>query len=697
MLKIKNIILALILFSIVNITVAFSDEASKTGETLDPILEEIRWLQAESIVTITTRHEIPISKAPGIVTVITAKQIKQMGFRTLVDFLKTVPGFDITMDELGERNVIARGVGFGEKVKILIDGHSVNAPWGGSVYFTFYDLVVENIKRIEIIRGPGSALYGQNAFLGVVNVVTKDTEDLDGLQLTATGGSFDTQNYNILLGKEYGDLKISGFIDYFDTEGHSRTIERDILFPASFSKSPGSSQNKKEKTDLNIKISYKNLELKSKYMKKRREGYVGVGNALNDDTDLDHTYFFSELVYKLALSEKLNMITKGYYDQYNYDTVLSPFPNGFTRPFTGIGLVTFPNGITGHTQFKQHTIGIDNQFNYNVFDGNKLTFGFQYEWIKQRDVKFSTNFHPLFFVDPTTGAPFTSTRDFTHTLPVTRDATRQIYSFYLQDEWNITKDIDLTMGVRYDHFTRFGSTTNPRLGLVWRFMEDAHLKFLFATAYRAPSFGEMFIINNPVQVGNTHLDPEKVNTYEVDLGYNFSKHIRGNIDCFYSRIRDRIALDTSTTPDKTQNMGGARVLGVETEIKVDFGKENYVYANYTYQDVQDTDRDRLPFVPIHKANFGINIGLWKYVNANMHTFISGRRPRESGDARGSLPSYALVNLSFIGKNFLDNFEVRGSVLNLLDKDYNDPSDIGTVSSDFPQQGRSFMIELRYKY
>ncbi|MCP5006370.1 MAG: TonB-dependent receptor, partial [Planctomycetes bacterium] len=72
-------------------------------------------------------------------------------------------------------------------------------------------------------------------------------------------------------------------------------------------------------------------------------------------------------------------------------------------------------------------------------------------------------------------------------------------------------------------------------------------------------------------------------------------------------------------------------------------------------------------------------------------------PRESGDARGSLPSYALVNLSFIGKNFLDNFEVRGSVLNLLDKDYNDPSDIGTVSSDFPQQGRSFMIELRYKY
>lgn len=687
----KISILSMYLLSILLYIPTISSEETKKEMSNPDIIDELRWLQAESIITIATRRETPISKAPGIVSVITAKQIKQMGFRTLIDFLKTVPGFDVSMDELGEREVIARGVGFGEKVKILIDGHSVNTPWSGDVYFVFYDLVVENIKRIEIIRGPGSALHGQNAFLGVINVVTKDTEDIDGFQWALSGGSFDTQNYNMLFGKELGNLKISGFFDYYNTEGFSETINQDILFPAPFSKSPGRSQNEKEKTDLNLKISYKNLELKSKYMKKRREDYIGVGNALNNDSMLDHTYIFSELIYKLVLSEKLETITKVYYDQYNYDPVLQPFPDGYSLsigPFT----LTYPDGLTGHTQFKQRTIGIENQFNYNVFDRNKFTFGFQYEWICQHDIKYSTNFNPI------TLAPLPSPQDFSDTLPFLRDATRHIWSFFLQNEWNITDNIDLTVGVRHDQFTRFGGTTNPRFGLVWRFMENAHLKLLFATAFRAPAFLEMFAINNPIRIGNPDLDPEKVNTFEAGLGYNFSKHIRGNINYFYNRIRDRIVIDKLTSPTQYQNVGGARVMGVEAEIKADFGNDNYLYANYTYQDAEDTtDRNRLPFVPIHKANFGLNIGLCKYTNAHLNTFISGRRPREHGDTRSDLPSYALVNLTLIGKNFMDNFEIRGSVFNLFDHEYDDPSFIGGAPSDHPQPRRSFMVELRYEF
>ncbi len=687
-LRIKAFIFLSFLLCNIGVSTAFSDSDLKTGEPPNPILEEIRWLQAEAIISIATKHGTPISNAPAIATVITAKQIKQMGFRTLVDILKTVPGFDISMDELGERDIIARGVGFGEKVKILIDGHSVNTPWSGDVNLTFYDLVVENIKRIEIIRGPGSALHGQNAFLAVVNVVTKDTEDIDGFQLTSAGGSYDTQNYNILLGKEYGDLKISGFFDYFDTGGFSKKIEQDILFPASFSMSPGRSQNEKEKTDLNLKISYKNLELKSKYMKKRKEGYIGVSNALNDDTKLDLTYIFCELVNKLVLSEKLEMTTRVYYDQYNYDPVFKAYPDGYVDPFGRV----HPDGIKAHSQFKQRTIGIEEQLNYNLFDRNKLTFGFQYEWIYQHDIKYSTNFNPITF------APSPYPENFSDTLPFTRDATRQIWSFYLQDEWDITDNIDLTVGVRHDQFTRFGGTTNPRFGLVWEFMENAHLKLLFATAFRAPAFLEMFAINNPVRIGNPNLDPEQVNTFEIGLGNNFSKYIQGNINFFYNRMRDRIITDTSTSPDQYQNVGGARVLGVETEIKADFGNDNYVSANYTYQDAEDTtDRNRLPFVPIHKTNFDLNIGFWKYANAHLNTFISGRRPREDGDTRSDLPSHALVNLTLIGKNFMDNLEIRGSVFNLFDHGYDDPSFIGGAPTDHPQPRRSFMVELRLQF
>ncbi len=693
--RIKIIILALFLLSIINATSAFSDEPSKAGETLDPILEEIRWLQAESIITIATKSILPVSRAPGIATVITAEQIKQMGFRTLVDVLKIVPGFDVSMNNIGNRNITVRGMEFStsQRVKLLIDGHSVNDPWDGGAMNTFNDLVVENIKRVEAIRGPGSALYGKNAFVGVVNVVTKDTEDIDGFQWTLSGGSFDTQNYNMLLAKEYGDIKISGFFDWFDTEGFSRTIEQDTIFMKPFSMSPGRSQNEKEKTDLNLKLSYKNLEFKGKYMKKRREGYIGINSVLNDESMLKETYIFGELVYKLSLVERLGMISKVYYDQYNNDSFHEAFPDGYTDSFARV----YPSGFEGLTGTKHRTIGFDNQFNYDVFDGNRLTLGFQYEWINQNDVR-STKYT----FDPSAlFGPISPPRSFSHTFPFTRDgATRQIWSIYLQNEWSITDDLDLTVGVRHDQFTRFGGTTNPRFGLVWRFIEDAHLKFLFATAFRAPNFSEMFLLNQPVIEGNTNLDPEKINTYEFEIGYNFTKRISGRLDFFFNRARDLIELtpQTGSSLRKYQNRSGARIKGVEAEIRAAFGGNNYAYANYTYQDAEDTgNRERLPDVPVHKANFGINMGLWKYANAHLNTFITGRRPRESGDTRSDLPSHALVNLTLIGKNFMDNFEIRGSVFNLFDKGYDDPSPTTGAPSDRPQPGRSFMVELRYEF
>ncbi|MEE9604455.1 MAG: TonB-dependent receptor [Candidatus Scalindua sp.] len=110
-----------------------------------------------------------------------------------------------------------------------------------------------------------------------------------------------------------------------------------------------------------------------------------------------------------------------------------------------------------------------------------------------------------------------------------------------------------------------------------------------------------------------------------------------------------------------------------------------------------SDRNRLPDAPVHKANFGVNMGLTKYANANLHTFLSGPRPRDDGDTRADLPSYALVNLTLIGKNFMDNFEIRGSAFNLFDKGYDDPAFPNKVPTDHPQPGRSFMVELRYEF
>ncbi len=155
--------LNLVLFLLLNLTL--STFGNLYAQSKEAGLEEMFAIFSEEEIVISAlKRPRTVAKSPSIMSVITAKQIRHMGARTLSDVLETVPGFDIQMDKNGEKEFAVRGVldGSSQKVKVLIDGHSVNEPGSGGASFVFYDLVVENIKRIEIIRGPGSALYGQN-------------------------------------------------------------------------------------------------------------------------------------------------------------------------------------------------------------------------------------------------------------------------------------------------------------------------------------------------------------------------------------------------------------------------------------------------------------------------------------------------------------------------------------------------------
>jgi len=147
-------------------------------------------------------------------------------------------------------------------------------------------------------------------------------------------------------------------------------------------------------------------------------------------------------------------------------------------------------------------------------------------------------------------------------------------------------------------------------------------------------------------------------------------------------------VDTES-PKQFQNGCGSLLQGIEAEWKTDFGDDNYVFVNYTFQDAENTrTRNRLPDVPVHNGNIGINAGFWE--NANLTT-----RPREDGDTRRDIPAQALANLTLIEKNIVDNFEVLESVFNLFDKSSFDPAPQNTVLTDHPQQRRLFILELRF--
>lgn len=176
---------------------------------------EAIWFGMGEQVTIITRHETPVSKAPGIVGVITAEEIKHLRYRTLAEILRIVPGFEILKGGgFGDIIPAVRGLISASKVRLMINGHLVNNPLGGGAFRIFDDFPVENIKRIEIISGPGSAVYGENAFSAVINIITFDAKDIGCVKVSGGYGSFDTREGSIVFGETHGKFEISGMVHY---------------------------------------------------------------------------------------------------------------------------------------------------------------------------------------------------------------------------------------------------------------------------------------------------------------------------------------------------------------------------------------------------------------------------------------------------------------------------------------------------
>lgn len=463
------------------------------------ISTEAIWFGLNEEVTIATRHETPIGKAPSVVTVITAEEIKNLGYRTFAEILRIVPGFELLQDVLYRTvNPAVRGLKGANKIRVMLNGHFVNTPYTGDAFVNFDDFPVENIKKIEIIRGPGSAVYGENAFLAVINIVTFDAKDIDGVKVSSGYGSFDTKEGNIVFGKTYGKVDISGMVRYRETNGFdgivksdNQTIIDNALSPLGFpavSQAPGKVDDWRQEYDLNLKTAYKDFYFEGWYSNRNRGPFLSPQYAVTDETKVEDNYVFAEVGYKKTFDEKFTTKPRLYYDQFDRNSFVESLPEGTTLPLdtNGDGLPdtfnTYPDGIVGNGKVTEKIVGTEIPFDYELFDGNIITLGFEYRLINQTNVRYLSNFHPI------TLEPLDSLQDFSDTYPLLKEATRRVWSIYLQDTWDITNTLNLTLGARYDEYSDFGGTTSPRTGLTWAFLKNASLKLLYGEAFRAPSF-----------------------------------------------------------------------------------------------------------------------------------------------------------------------------------------------------------------
>jgi len=656
-------------------------ESEAVSDDLSFIFEE------EDLFISATQSARTLEKAPAIATVITAKQLRDMGARNLLDALKTVPGFGVSYASSFsiEQSLEVRGIKTdeSEKVLLMIDGHRLNTPVGGSWTLVFDELPVNQVKRIEIIRGPGSSLYGANAFVAVINVIMQKPGEMEGAALTAGAGSDETLRQNIQIGHKEGDFAVIGSYDHWDTNGNDQSVAGDVLGQSGFTNFWRNNHTGHFITE------YDRWSLTGFIVQKRRGTPLGITNQIDTRTDVSLQQIFGEVSFRdrfgaADVEFKFGVDHLVVNPTWQLDTIL-PVP-GFFLPSP-----PFPPGTPGlivgdaNPQLKNQSFSPRLRVALDSFNGHFITLGVEYDYMKQFDAV-----HILDGVDLSS--------IFNHN----QDVNRQVFAAYAQDEWEISHDAIFTVGVRLDHYSDFGTTVNPRVAFVWSPLKDIDVKLLYGRAFRAPSFVELYEINNPAAVGNPDLKPEIMNTVEAGLAWHLSSALQLNADVFYNRFSDRIVRQAPLSV----NQGGAKIWGFEAELKADLRDALYGYVNYAYQMTEDdTTGASLADVPKHRIKAGANAGFFDdKLIAHADVRWTGERQRALGDLRSATSSNTVVDLAAHTQRLLKGIDLAVKIHNLFDSDVYDPSPLpppvpgaGSVTPGFPRPGLTWLVEASYGF
>ncbi len=689
--------------------------ASNNDPLFSMTLEE---LSKVTVVTAASGFEQSVSRAPATVTVITDSQWQVMGARSLSDVLMMVPGVHVgePQTQYKHKKFIARGLS-GEsssQIKLLIDGEVVENFQDGGLLNGFY-LPLTSFKRIEIVKGPGSAIYGADAFGGVINLVSYTPQEIK-TSIGGRMGSFNTYDVYAKSGFSLGDVNVALSFEYTTSnDDKGRVIASDLqstfdgVFGTQASNAPGVIDESYEVLFAHSKIDWNQWQLS--YM--RHQNYElgvagGIGQALDPnaiansrDEQFGVSYDFSEWV--------AGELTAAFYykKQWN-NSRLNVLPAGTVVPIGEDGNLDFVAPTTV-TLFTDGYIGTPssggNNTAYRLTHLVNLGSAHYLRWeVGYEKLRFNAserkNFGPSVLNGTETVVDGTLT-DVTGTpyiyLP---NIDREFYYLSVQDEWQVTENVQLVLGARYDNYSDFGASTNPRLGLIWQATDALSLKMFAGTAINSPSIAQLYSQNNPVGVGNASLEPETVNTLETGLGleYFVNENLIISASVYHYHAKDLVefVFNESIQGSVAQNIGEQKGKGMELVVKWKPLRNVTIDANYAYIDAEDANGLVIPDIPKHLAYFGSNWQIDEQWNWSLGAKWVGKRERPLTDARAPLPNYTWVTSKLVRNNVINNVDVALIINNALDTDAREPSN-GAIADDYPQPGRQILLEASYKF
>lgn len=591
------------------------------------------------------RSEEPLSQTGSSVTVITSEQIDRTRFPTVLDVLRNLPGVDVVQQGGPGRvaSIFLRGAN-SEHTKVLLDGIPINDPISPGRFFDFSTLQVDNLERIEILRGPQSVLYGSDAIGGVILIVTRRGSGPLSGKVGGMGGSFGTSQQlgSLSGGNDQFYYSLGG--SYFETDGFSAASsrlpgneERDGYRNGTLSARGGWTPFENLGVDLVFRYSRAGIQI---------DDAGGPFQDDPDDTNKSEQFFGRMEVRHTAfgdLWEQRFALNLADHNRYTIDPRDELHPVDFF-----------------FSQFDGRTTSLDWQHDFRLFEWNTLTAGVT----DQQEAGDSSFRGESFFI------PFEGTTP----RQVLRDT-----AVFVEDRIQLLDNWTTTVGIRQDHYSVAGTANTYRLtSIVQVPATSTSFRGSLGTGFKAPTLFQIFDAFS----GNPNLEPEESKGWDVGFEQSLGDgHLTVGATYFRNDFSNLIDFDLGTF--RFFNVGQALATGVEIEGRWQWNDATSLWASYTRTDTEDRGTQlQLLRRPKHKANLQLDRTLFGDLAA-VHVGMLVVGERDDRDLTGfpprrvSLADYVLVNVAG-SINLTRRCELYGRIDNLLDKNYEEVFGFGTA-------------------
>jgi len=686
--------------------ISFTSLNAQDNDILNSISNDMN--RFNTVATITKQNE---HYQPYIISVFQGKELEKLGILNLKEAIQLVPGVDMTTDNINIQTPIFRGsnsLGYGQS-KLFIDDVLVNNLFFDS-YSEYLGMPIEMIKRIEVVRGPGSKTNGVNAYAGSINVITYAEDFQD----------FESKDKLVF---KYGshDYRMGGFIQKFKTENLNATVDFyyqeddkklyagpdgyatgsmsiDGVYDNTGLSQTGDAPLWNKDFSLGLNLKYKDFFLKGRYLDHTQGSAYGINRSLPQDDDrVKIPNYYLELGFDKNFGNFEVEVKAGVkYDAFDSKAKLAPnglvFLDAYQFSIDGsINTVNFPDGIYGEHLAKQRTLYQSSYLTYDGVEGHLVTAG--YRLLKEETIKVVSKLSNWSTGD-------VALVDYTDTFPFfDKNAKRYTQIFSLEDQYQYSDKLHFMYGFNYEKTSYENAGLEPRVSMVYQHNLDNIFKGSYSRAHRNPSWQEMFTMNNSERRGSADLEPEIVDAFELAYIKKFSTSTYLQSNLFYLMNENQIY--NSNGDIAYGNLLDTDIYGLELEYSSHITAADKLYLNYTYvtgESKKDTgEKTGLTNVAHHLAK-----GYYIY-NLTDDLSLSGivkhvsSKKRFSEDNRGKVPAYTTIDTALNYKNHKDNYDITIGIKNIFDEDVSYPSPPDDYTEDYTQEGRTFFITLRKEF